>query len=252
MIYNLFKLGLIGYPLKHSFSKLYFEKKFYLNQIKNYSYNLFEIYDIKDIKNIYKDKSIIGLNVTIPYKKSVINYLHSLKGDALSINTVNTIKINNGTYIGYNTDTIGFKKSLINFITTNKEVKAIILGTGGSSKAVQFVLKSMAIKYLLVSRYNKQFENVIRYQDINKTIMEEYKLIINTTPLGMYPNISLYPNIPYNYLTKGHFLYDLIYNPNETLFLINGKKMGAKTKNGMEMLSLQADYSWKIWNDIHF
>ncbi|UOF94383.1 MAG: shikimate dehydrogenase [Bacteroides sp.] len=243
------KLGLIGSSLKHSFSKSYFKKKFLDLNIKNFRYDLYEISKIEKVINILKDKSIVGLNVTIPYKQDIIKYLHEIKGDAQNIKTVNTIKIINGYCIGYNTDILGFKNSLKEYIGS-KKINAIVLGNGGASQAIQFALKSINIKYVIVSRnFNKK---IISYNELNNDVLNEYKLIINTTSLGMYPYNNTYPKIPYNLLTNKHYLYDLVYNPTKTLFLQKGEKMGSKIINGFEMLKKQADLSWEIWQNNFF
>jgi shikimate dehydrogenase len=188
-----------------------------------------------------------GLNVTIPYKEEVIPYLDKLDERALDIGAVNTIKITkNNKLIGYNTDYYGFKKALEPLLK-NKKTSAFILGTGGASKAVKYALKMLGISFKIVSRQTAQ-EEYLSYKELTKTIIESHKIIINCTPLGTFPEVKLYPNIPYHFITSSHILFDLIYNPSETEFLKKGKKQGAITSNGLKMLELQAEKSWEIWN----
>ena len=243
--------GLIGYPLTHSFSKKYFEEKFLTEGIRGAEYRNFEIESIKDFPPIYEElETLIGLNVTIPYKEEVIPYLNEIDRDAQSIGAVNTIRITRkkGTpYLtGFNTDIIGFKSSLMEF-WDSKYDKALILGGGGASKAVLFVLQSLGVKSTIVSR-QKIGENYLSYDRIDPSIIQENLLIINATPVGMYPDIFSFPDIPYEYLTKNHFLFDLIYNPDETEFLKRGKNIGAITVNGYQMLMRQAEKAWSLWN----
>jgi shikimate dehydrogenase len=238
--------GLIGKNIQYSFSKIFFEKKFKEESIKNCIYKIFDIDDISFMKNyIIHNNNIKGLNVTIPYKEKIIEIIDDISENILHIGSVNTLKIINYKIIGYNTDVIGFEKS---FFSNNawKNKKALILGSGGASKAVSYILKNHNIEFIIISRNgsNKYYT----YTQINDEIMNEYKIIINTTPLGTYPDIYNYPNIPYKYITSNHYLYDLIYNPNETIFLKKGKEKNAVTKNGLEMLYIQANESWKIWN----
>lgn len=245
------KYGLIGYPLSHSFSADYFSRKFKSENIIDSEYCLFPLKDASLFKNlISEDNNIIGLNVTIPYKKSIIKYLDLLDDEAIEIGAVNTIKFikkaDGVKLIGYNTDALAFEQVICK-INKIKEKKALILGTGGAAKAVEFVLKKMDIDYVFVSRQLKA-KNIISYNDISKQIIEKYNFIINATPVGMYPNENKFPEIPYDFIKKDHVLFDLIYNPNETLFLKFGRERGALTFNGLEMLKLQADLSWLIWN----
>ena len=218
-------------------------------QLTNHKYVNFDIENIEDFLEIvskYK-KSLKGCNVTIPYKESIFNYLHEIDRTASEIGAVNTIKFSSdGKLVGYNTDVVGFEKSLIPLLKTH-HTKALILGTGGASKAVAYVLKKIDIDYFKVSR-NPKDNLAIAYADISNQLLNEYSLIINCSPLGTYPNINEKPMIPYQFLTSKHLLYDLIYNPVETAFLIEGKKRGTQLKNGLEMLELQAEESWRIWN----
>ena len=243
------KYGLLGYPLGHSFSKNYFNQKFEAEKI-DAEYLNFEIPDIKEIKSVIKENpELNGLNVTIPYKKQVIPYLDDLDDDARLIGAVNVIKFSKGLFgkvklKGYNSDIIGFKQSIEPLLKDHHR-KALILGTGGASKAVFHGLKQLGIAATFVSRQSKEY--CITYEEITEKIMEQYHVIVNTTPLGMYPNVNACPNIPYELLTSDHLLYDLLYNPDETLFMQKGKERGAVVKNGLEMLLLQAFAAWEIW-----
>lgn len=240
------QFGLIGYPLSHSFSKGYFAEKFAKENIVDCKYDVFPLEKIEDFVELCNDKkNLIGLNVTIPYKEKIIPFLDELDETAANIGAVNTIKFSNGKKIGYNSDAYGFEMSLIPLLKQH-HTKALILGTGGASKAVEYVLRKLGISFQYVSR-NKN-EKAISYEEVNELIIHNSKLIINTTPIGMYPNVNNAPEIPYNVITDKHLLYDLIYNPEETLFLKKGKEKGAQTKNGLEMLYLQAERSWEIWN----
>ena len=238
--------GLIGYPLSHSFSKGYFAEKFAKENIVDCKYDVFPLEKIEDFVELCNDKkNLIGLNVTIPYKEKTIPFLDELDETAANIGAVNTIKFSNGKKIGYNSDAYGFEMSLKPLLKSH-HTQALILGTGGASKAVEYVLKKLGIAFQYVSRTKN--DKAISYEELNESIIQHSKLIINTTPIGMYPNIDTAPDIPYNVLTEKHLLYDLVYNPEETLFLKKGKEKGAQTKNGLEMLYLQAERSWEIWN----
>ena len=248
------KLGLIGYPLSHSFSKKYFSKKFKEKGIKGYEYELYPLASIKDLPQLLDDHpDLIGLNVTIPYKEQVIPYLDAIHEEAKAIGAVNTIKIEEGTLTGYNSDVYGFEKSLLDLLTNRdngqpKELlvdQALVLGTGGAAKAVSFILKKLNIKPLSVSRTKGKGD--LTYKEIDEKLMKASKLIINTTPLGMSPKVDTFPQLPYEFMTSNHFLYDLVYNPEKTLFLKKGENQKAKTKNGKDMLILQAEKSWTIW-----
>tara|TARA_B100001540_G_scaffold95249_1_gene85856 strand:+ start:436 stop:1176 length:741 start_codon:yes stop_codon:yes gene_type:complete len=242
------KLGLIGYPLVHSFSKKYFNEKFDNENIKNVSYQNFELKNINELKSLIKRNSDLrGLNVTIPYKEKVIKYLDKIDEKYLNIGAVNVIKIIDNKLFGINTDYEAFKITLKEWLDNSFNSKALILGTGGSSKSVSLALKELNIDHNFVSR--KKRKNVFSYEELlDIKIFSNYKLIINTTPLGMYPKINLLPNIPYSLITKNYYLYDLVYNPETTKFLEKGKRKGAKIKNGLEMLHLQAELSWNYWN----
>lgn len=238
------KLGLIGKSLKHSFSKTYFEEKFKSELITDYIYNLYELPKIDNLPELIAKENLIGLNVTIPYKESILPFLTDIDENALKIGAVNVLKIDNKNIKGFNTDYIGFKQSLAPFIKPIHE-RALILGTGGASKAIVYALEQIGIHSFLVSRKPKA--NELGYEDLNEYVLKHHKLIINTTPVGMYPNTNDSPAIPYEYLTSEHICYDLIYNPSETMFLKKSKEKGAATFNGMEMLKIQAEKSWEIW-----
>lgn len=240
-------VGLIGYPLTHSFSQKYFTEKFEKEAITDYSYELFSLKSIEEFSELVKNKNIMGLNVTIPYKEQVIPLLDRLDESASAIGAVNVIKFENGERIGFNSDYFGFKISLEQLIPANFKSSALILGTGGAAKAVQFTLDELNIPYQMVSRNP---EKGLTYQDLkdNPDHIEKNHLIINTTPLGTYPNVEEKPDFPYHLLTSEHFLHDLVYNPAETAFMKAGLQKGAKVKNGYEMLVEQANRAWEIWH----
>lgn len=240
--------GLLGKNISYSFSRGYFTEKFEKSGIYNCKYINFDISQIQDFPSIVKNQeNLKGLNVTIPYKEQVIVFLDKLDVTAKKIGAVNTIKITKkGNLKGYNTDVYGFENSLLPLLKKYHK-KALILGTGGASKAVAFALKQNKIKYKFVSR-NPKKKKEISYENITEQLLSKYHIIINATPLGTSPNIDKSPNIPYQFLTPKHLLYDLIYNPPITTFLAKGKENGAAIKNGLEMLQLQAEESWRIWN----
>ncbi len=246
--------GLIGHPLSHSFSANYFAKKFKKENIKNCEYCNFEIPNIKLLPQlIEQNKNLEGLNVTIPYKESVIPFLNSLDETARNIGAVNTIKIirenKTARLIGYNTDYHGFYTSLKELMTDNEKY-ALVFGSGGSSKAVRYALKQLRINYKVVSRVTKQNNaDTINYEDISALTISQTDIIINTTPLGMYPNIKAAVKIPYKHIKRGCIAYDLIYNPKKTLFLQNAEKHGAVICNGLKMLELQAEKAWDIFSN---
>lgn len=244
------QFGLIGYPLGHSFSKNFFNEKFHSENI-DAEYVNFEIPTIEDFpKVVASHPNLVGLNVTIPYKEKVISYLDELDKDAASIGAVNVIRIirNKGKVMlkGYNSDVLGFTQS-IEPLLERHHTKALILGTGGASKAVNYSLRKLGLDTLFVSR-SRRNESTITYSDLTPERMEEYKVIVNCTPVGMYPQADLCPDIPYELITPKHLLYDLLYNPNTTLFMKRGADQGATVKNGLEMLLLQAFGAWDIWN----
>lgn len=242
------KLGLLGKNISYSFSKAYFNKKFVDECINNTTYENFDIESINLFPSVIKNtKNLKGLNVTIPYKEQVIPFLDKINKKAKNIGAVNTIKITKkGKLIGYNTDCYGFKKSLKPFLKSNHK-KALILGTGGASKAVAYALKELNIEYSYVSRKVSK-NNDFTYDLLNESIIKKYQIIINCTPLGTFPNVNDCPNIPYNAITNNHILFDLIYNPTETKFLNQGKTKGATIINGLNMLKLQAEKAWSIWS----
>jgi len=239
------RFGLIGYPLTHSFSPAYFQKKF-ADEGVDAVYDLYPLSDINEVTALLRDvKELRGLNVTIPYKETVMPFLDEVDAVAATIGAVNSIDIRDGKTRGHNTDVIGFRESLQPLLAPH-HTHALILGTGGASKAVKYVLEQMGIAYKMVSR-NKG-KGQLTYEDITEDTIAEHTLIINTTPVGMSPDINALPPLPYNVLTPHHLLYDLIYNPAETQFLAQGKQHGAITQNGLEMLQLQADAAWGIWD----
>lgn len=236
--------GLIGYPLSHSFSPSYFKRKFEQEHI-NAQYKALPIERIDLFPSLLDEyPRLQGLNVTIPYKERVIDYLDSVDYAAQQIGAVNCISIKDGIKIGHNTDAKAFEESILPLLK-NHHTGALILGTGGASKAVKYALKQIGIDYTTVSR-NKVDDNLI-YEELTEDLLSKHYIIINTTPLGTYPNISEHPDIPYDLITEKHLLYDLIYNPDKTEFLIRGAANGATVKNGLEMLELQAEASWTIW-----
>ncbi|MDR1763966.1 MAG: shikimate dehydrogenase [Dysgonamonadaceae bacterium] len=243
--------GLIGMPLKHSFSMSYFNEKFKSENI-DAEYRNFEIPKIKDVKKIIKENpDLRGLNVTIPYKEQVIQYLDNLSENAKLIGAVNVIKIERkklGVRLtGFNSDIIGFKQSLEPMLKPHHK-RALVLGTGGAAKAVFHGLKQLDIIPTYVSR-EKRSKTTLTYAEIDSDVMETNTVIVNCTPVGMFPKVDECPDIPYNLLTDSHILYDLLYNPDETLFMKRGKEQGATVKNGLEMLLLQAFAAWKFWNN---
>jgi shikimate dehydrogenase len=238
--------GLIGYPLSHSFSKQYFTKKFEELQRTDCSYELFPIENIDQFPDLIKNQpNLRGLNVTIPYKEAIIPYLDEVDETAKKIGAVNTIKISNGKLIGYNTDAFGFHQSIKPFVKSHHH-RALILGTGGASKAVVHVLEKVGLDCLFASR-SPEGENQLHYDQINEYVLNFHQLIINTTPLGMSPNVDQCPAIPYEFITDKHLLCDLVYNPEETLFMQKGKAKGATVLNGLNMLHQQAEKAWEIW-----
>jgi shikimate dehydrogenase len=241
------KFGLIGYPLGHSFSKGYFTQKFSDLSISDAVYENFPLESIEELQEVLNfQPELRGLNVTIPYKEQVISYLHHQSPEVKEINACNCIAIKDGELTGYNTDFIGFKNSLLLKLKPH-HTNALILGWGGASKAVAYALKTLGINYLVVSR-RSTLPLSISYEQLTGEIMSQHQLIINCTPIGMHPSIEQAPSIPYQFITDRHFLFDLIYNPAQTLFLQLGEERGATIENGMDMLALQAEESWRIWN----
>jgi len=244
--------GLIGYKLGYSFSKNFFTEKFEKENLTDYQYINFELDNISLFPSIFDQyENICGMNCTIPYKQQLLQYMSEIDDEAKQVGAVNTVKIlhtKEGMRLkGYNTDVIGFERS-IKPVLTEKHKKALILGTGGASKAIKFVLSKLNIEYISASIENELEENEIRYDSIDENIIAEHLIIINATPLGTFPNVEQCPPIPYHTLTSNHVLFDLVYNPEETQFMKNGKLNGATVKNGLEMLHGQAIASWEIWN----
>lgn len=245
------KFGLIGKKLGHSFSKKYFTEKFGQEGIQDAVYDLYELAAIDQFPDLLKaNPEIVGLNVTVPYKETVIPYLDKLDEAAARIGAVNTISIKDGKSVGFNTDYIGFKEALMNFYPVKQTGKALVLGTGGASKAVRTALSDLNISFSLVSR--TEGDGWFTYEAITPAMLQEYDLVINTTPLGMYPDTEALPPLPYSALTPQHYLYDLVYNPECTAFLTNGEDAGAHVINGLGMLYGQAEAAWEIWNRANY
>ncbi|MEI6152257.1 MAG: shikimate dehydrogenase [Chitinophagia bacterium] len=244
------QFGLIGYPLSHSFSQKFFTEKFLQENIVNAQYTNFPIPSIESFAALWTEHpNVEGLNVTIPYKKEVIPFLQHSSPVVQAIKACNCIRKFNNELYGYNTDVIGFEKSLLPFLKLH-HTHALILGTGGASAAVQWVLQKLNIQYQVVSRKGNAIDGNtnLTYEQLNKSIIEAHTLIINTSPLGMFPNLNEAPPIAYDAITPKHHLYDLVYNPTETLFMKNGLAKGATVQNGLAMLHIQAEESWAIWN----
>jgi shikimate dehydrogenase len=242
--------GLIGQTVSHSFSKSYFDEKFFREGLRDHHYELFPLKSIKEIEGLIKDtKGLSGLNVTIPYKEQVIQFLDEVDPAAKKIGAVNVIKIKDGKRKGFNTDSDAFYETLVKWLPKDKKLKALVLGTGGSSKAVQQALEKLKIEFKLVSREGSKGDTT--YEDLKKKpkLLKESLLLINTTPLGMHPNTDSMPPIDFEQLTSDHYVYDLIYNPARTQFLQKAEIRGAIIKNGLEMLHVQAEKSWQIWNN---
>ncbi len=249
--------GLIGYPLAHSFSEKYFTDKFNREQIINCVYKNFELTNIHQLKNIISNNpDLSGLNVTLPYKTAVIPFLNEISPEAQKIGAVNTIKIetigDKKILKGFNTDVFGFEQSLLPLLKPFHQ-NAIILGAGGAALAVAFVLSKLQINYLVVVRNKPSanetiFPNTMLFDELSENLLQQQQLIINTTPLGTYPNIDSFPPLPYTAIANGAIAFDLVYNPDETLFLSKAKEQGAVIKSGSEMLQLQAEKAWQIWN----
>ncbi len=238
--------GLIGRNIEYSFSRNYFNNRFQKEQLSTHQYVNFDIDEITQCEKIFDTPYLKGCNVTVPYKQQIIPYLDELDEGAKQIGAVNCIHLKNEQKIGYNTDVYGFQKSLEKLLLKSDK-KALILGTGGASLAVGYCLNKMGIEYQKVSRTAKT--NLLTYDELSDQLIEETDLIINCTPLGTSPNISLKPPIPYQAISKKHYLYDLVYNPEISAFLNEGKTRGSRIKNGYEMLILQAERSWQIWNN---
>jgi shikimate dehydrogenase len=239
--------GLIGFPLTHSFSKKYFTEKFQAEKLSDCRYENFQVKSVDQLPEIISlNPSLEGLNVTIPYKESVLKFLNEKNELVDQVGACNCIKIENGKLTGYNTDVIAFENSLKKKLKPHHRT-AYILGTGGAAKAIEFVLIELGINYQFVSRNPSAVQ--ISYDELDDDLVGSHQLIINTTPVGMYPNVDEAPPIPYEAITPEHFLFDLTYNPEKTLFLKYGEEKGAAIQNGYEMLVMQAEESWKIWNE---
>jgi len=244
------KYGLIGATVSHSFSKSYFDEKFFREGLRDYHYDLYSLPTIDDLKKLLAETpELEGLNVTIPYKEQVVKFLSEIDTEAKKIGAVNVIKIKNGKLKGFNTDSAAFFETLQKWFPRTEQSKALILGTGGSAKAVQQALKKLSIPYETVSREKGKADHTYEDLDQDGKIIAGVQLIINTTPLGMSPNTNTCPPINYELLTTDHYVYDLIYNPARTLFLQKAEMRGAHFKNGLEMLHVQAEKSWEIWNN---
>ncbi|WP_340199164.1 shikimate dehydrogenase [Ascidiimonas sp. W6] len=242
---NIQLFGLIGKNISYSFSAGYFAKKFTELELSNYHYRNFDLETIEELKSMLaQHPNLQGFNVTIPYKEKIIPLLDFIDPEAASIGAVNTVKIKNNRLEGFNTDCYGFEASISKFLKPS-HTKALLLGTGGASKAVAYALAKKSIDYQFVSR--KPADNLITYHEVTPALIDNHPIIINCTPLGTYPNINDSPDIPYSAMSSKHLLYDLIYNPEETSFLKQGKKQGATICNGLSMLELQAEKAWEIW-----
>jgi shikimate dehydrogenase len=241
--------GLLGKNISYSFSRGYFAKKFELLGLNKHEYKNFDIQDIAGFSSIIKDETCLkGINVTIPYKEEVMQYLDIIDNTAKAIGAVNTIKFTKrGNLKGYNTDVVGFENSISPYFKSHHKF-ALILGTGGASKAIAYALKKNKIQYKFVSRKPSGKEE-ISYNDVTNEVLNKYHIIVNCTPIGTSPDIHVSPNIPYQFLSEKHLLFDLIYNPEISAFLAKGKQQGASIKNGFEMLEMQAEESWRIWNE---
>ena len=244
------KFGLIGQTIGHSFSKTFFDEKFFREGLRDYHYDLYPLKDIDDLNQLLTDTpELNGLNVTIPYKEQVMKFLNEIDDAAKTIGAVNVIKIKDHKLTGYNTDFVAFLETLKRWLPPDQKFKALVLGSGGSSKAVKAALDKLGLQHETVSRDKSLGSHTYESLKKNKAVMKSSNLIINTTPLGMFSNTESYPPIPYENLTANHYVYDLIYNPARTMFLQKAEMKGAKIKNGLEMLHEQAEKSWAIWSN---
>lgn len=240
--------GIIGYPLTHSFSEKYFTEKIAREGITDAVFHNFPLTNIEAFPELLlSNPSLRGLAVTIPYKEKVLAYVQHLSDEVQQIGAANCIKIREGVLTAFNTDIIGFERSFVKHLQPH-HTKALILGTGGASKAIQFVLKKLGIEFLIVSRNSN--EDHIAYTEIDDNILHDHRVIINCTPLGTFPHTNTFPEIPYHLLNPEHYLYDLVYNPAKTLFLQKGEEQGTIIENGMDMLIIQAEENWRIWNEV--
>ena len=238
------RFGLIGKNISHSFSEQFFTQKFNVESISDTSYKTYDVQDISDVEELIENENLNGFNVTIPFKEQIISFLDELSPEAEKIGAVNCVKIQNGKKIGYNTDVYGFEKS-IRPLLENHHKQALILGDGGAAKAVKFVLDRLGISHKTVSRKGE-----LKFSDLTKEHIQTHSVLINCTPLGTFPHHMTYPEIPYEFIDEKNLLYDLVYNPEKTIFLEKGEIQNAKIKNGYEMLVLQAEKSWEIWNQL--
>jgi len=244
------KFGLIGSSVSHSFSKSYFDEKFFREGLRDYHYDLYPLNSVDELKKLLDENpELYGLNVTIPYKEQVLRFLSDIDPTAKNIGAVNVIKIQNGKLKGFNTDSDAFYETLEKWFPKIKNAKALVLGTGGSSKAVQQALKKLAIPFEIVSREKSKGQHTYESLEKNGAPISQAQLLINTTPLGMTPNTNGYPPIDYELITSQHYIYDLIYNPARTVFIQKAEMRGATVKNGLEMLQIQAEKAWAIWNN---
>ncbi len=247
--------GLIGYPLGHSFSKKYFTEKFEKENLTDCRFELFPIENIEQLPHLLNQHpKLEGFSVTIPYKQKVLAFLDDINKDAREIGAVNCVRVKDGKLKGYNTDSYGFEQTLKKFISYDhyqfskeRKPEALILGTGGASKAVAYTLNKLEIPFLFVSR--KKESGRLVYAELDKNVMERIGLIVNTTPLGTFPNVEESPDLPYEHLNSGHYIYDLVYNPDKTTLLSKAEKQGCRIINGLQMLSYQAEKAWEIWNE---
>lgn len=240
------KYGIIGYPLGHSFSRGFFTEKFARESI-DAQYLNFEIPDVAMLSDVLRDNpELRGLNVTLPHKQAVIPLLDEMSEEAMEIGAVNVIRVRNGKLKGFNSDIIGFTNSIKPLLQPHHR-KALVLGTGGASKAIRVGLNRLGIEWTYVSRSPR--DGMVTYEDITAETLQEYTVIVNCSPVGMFPKVDAAPSIPYELLSPQHLLFDCVYNPEETLFMKKGRKQGATVKNGLEMLHLQAAASWNFWNE---
>jgi shikimate dehydrogenase len=241
--------GIIGYPLTHSFSKKYFDEKFVAEKITDARFGSYPISSISEFPSLLaKEPDLKGLSVTIPYKEQVLQYATELSPEVAEIGAANCLRIHGDQVTAFNTDIIGFERSFVKHLQPGHD-KALLLGTGGASKAVQFVLKKLGIKFLVVSREKKDLTGYITYKDVTGNFISEYRIIINASPVGMFPNVDNCPGLDYAHINSQHYLYDLVYNPEKTMFLKRGEEKGATIQNGFEMLLIQAEENWRIWNE---
>ena len=242
------QFGLIGRTLSHSFSQTYFTQKFYSLGITDHRYDLFELASIGELPAVLAaNPDLVGLNVTVPYKETVTTYLDELASSAGRVGAVNVIeRLPDGRLRGHNTDVVGFRESVRRFFPAGPDSRALVLGAGGAAKAVVVALNDLGIAHWTVTR--DPLGRGLTYDELTPQLLAAHQLIINATPLGTFPHVDECPRLPYQALTPQHYLYDLVYNPRETLFLQRGQEAGAQTKNGFEMLQLQAEAAWDIWN----